>query len=503
MSTALLQAFAMVFEPATLMAIVGAAFFGLFVGAVPGLTATMAVALLVPVTFFMPPIPAIATMVTATAMAIFSGDIPGCLLRIPGTPASAAYTDEAFAMTRKGQAEMALGAGLVFSAVGGLFGTLVLVLAAPALAEVALNFSSFEYFWLVLLGLTCAVFITSDRPLKGLVTLLLGLLVACVGLGNPAGFPRFTFGNAEMTGGIGMIPMMIGMFAISEVIRYVVDTSPPAELVVEKVGNVLAGQWRLAKQYPKQILRGSVLGTAVGALPGAGADIAAWMSYAMSKKFSKTPEKFGTGHVEGIVESGAANNSALAGAWIPALVFGIPGDSITAIVIGVLYMKNMNPGPTLFTTDPQNIYAVFLLFILANLIMVPLGLLCIKAARHVLRVPRNILMPVILLFCIVGTFAINNSTFDVGVMLVAGVIAYLLEANRFPIAPAILGVVLGGMLEENFITSMIKSDGNLGAFFARPIAAGLAVVTIVVWFAPVVMRVVRKRSLHTLRADPR
>ena len=484
----------MVFEPYTLMVMVLASFYGLFVGAVPGLTATMATALLVPVTFFMAPIPAIAAIVTATAMAIFSGDIPGCLLRIPGTPASAAYTDEAFAMTKKGQAEMALGAGLVFSAVGGLFGTLVLIVAAPALAEFATRFSSFEYFWLVLLGLTCAVFITSDKPLKGLITLFLGLLVACVGLGNPAGHPRFTFGNTEMMGGIGMISMMIGMFAISEIIRYVVDTSPPAELVVEQVGNVLKGQWALAKKYPVQILRGSVLGTAVGALPGAGADIAAWMSYAMSKKFSKEPEKFGTGHVEGIVESGSANNSALAGAWIPALVFGIPGDSITAIVIGVLYMKNMNPGPSLFTTNPQNIYAVFLIFILANIIMIPLGILCIKAARRILKVPRNILMPVILLFCMVGTFAINNTLFDVGVMLVAGLVAYLLEENQFPIAPAILGVVLGGMLEENFITSMIKANGDPLVFFSRPIAASLAAVTLLVWFAPVVMGQLKKNQ---------
>jgi len=427
-------------------------------------------------------------------MAIFSGDIPGCLLRIPGTPASAAYTDEAFAMTKKGQAEMALGAGLVFSAVGGLFGTVVLILAAPALADFALNFSSFEYFWLVLLGLTCAVFITTDQPLKGVVTLLLGLLVACVGLGNPAGFPRFTFGNPELTGGIGMIAMMIGMFAISEIIRFVVDTSPPAELVVEKVGSVMSGQWALAKKYPKQILRGSVLGTAVGALPGAGADIAAWMSYAMSKKFSKEPEKFGTGHVEGIVESGSANNSALAGAWIPALVFGIPGDSITAIVIGVLYMKNMNPGPALFTTNPQNIYAVFLLFIIANIIMIPLGILCIKVAKRILLVPREVLMPLILLFCVVGTFAINNSMFEVGIMLVAGILAYVLEANKFPIAPAILGVVLGGMLEENFITSMIKSNGDLGAFLARPIALCLAVVCLLVWTWPLMAKLLFKPS---------
>ena len=489
------QAFAMVFEPYTIMVMIGASLFGLFVGAVPGLTATMATALLVPVTFFMAPIPAIAAIVTATAMAIFSGDIPGCLLRIPGTPASAAYTDEAYALTKKGQAELALGAGLVFSAVGGLFGTAVLIVFAPALANFALNFSSFEYFWLVLLGLTCAVFITSDRPLKGLIMLFLGLLVACVGLGNPAGFPRFTFGNTELLGGIGMIPMMIGMFAISEIIRFAVDTSPPAEMVVEKVGNIFAGQWGLAKKYPIQILRGSALGTLVGALPGAGADIAAWMSYAMSKKFSREPEKFGTGHIEGIVESGAANNSALAGAWIPALVFGIPGDSITAIVIGVLYMKNMNPGPTLFTTNPQNIYAVFLLFIIANIIMVPLGVLCIKAAKRILKVPRNILMPVILLFCAVGTFAINNTVFDIGVMLAAGVIAYVLEENDFPIAPAILGVVLGGMLEENFISSMIKSNGNLLGFVNRPIAAALAALTLLVWLSPVLVAALRKKTL--------
>ena len=273
----------------------------------------------------------------------------------------------------------------------------------------------------------------------------------------------------------------------------------PRELVVEKVGNVFSGQWALAKKYWRQVLRGSSLGTLVGALPGAGADIAAWMSYAVSKKFSKEPQKFGTGHVEGIVESGAANNSALAGAWIPALVFGIPGDSITAIVIGVLYMKNMNPGPTLFTVNPQNIYAVFILFIIANIIMVPLGILCIKAAKQILKVPRRVLMPLILVFCIVGTFAINNSVFDIGVMLAAGVIAYLLEENGFPIAPAILGVVLGGMLEENFVSSMIKAEGNLLEFVSRPIAASLAAVTVLVWFAPIAVRRLRANTRVPLR----
>ncbi len=353
-------AFGLVFQPYVLWVILGSAVFGLFVGAIPGLTATMATALLVPITFFMPPVPAIAAIVTATAMAIFAGDIPGALMRIPGTPASAAYVDEAYAMTKKGQAEMALGAGLVFSVVGGIFGTIVLVTAAPWLADIAIRFSSFEYFWLVLLGLTCAVFIAADNPLKGIVALLLGLLISTIGLDNPAGHPRFTFGSIELLGSVGLIPMMIGMFAVSEILRFAVTTEGKAEVLVAQIGNVFRGMWALTKRYPGPIMRGNVVGTAIGALPGAGADIAAWISYAMSKRFSKEPEKFGTGHVEGIIESGASNNSALAGAWIPALVFGIPGDSITAIVIGVLYLKNIIPGPMIFINDVANVYAIFI-----------------------------------------------------------------------------------------------------------------------------------------------
>jgi len=477
----LIAAFGLVFDPRVLGVILGSAVFGLFVGAIPGLTATMATALLVPVTFFMPPVPAIAAIVTATAMAIFAGDIPGALMRIPGTPASAAYVDEAYAMTRKGEAEIALGAGLVFSAMGGLFGAVVLVAAAPALAEVAIRFSSFEYFWLVLLGLTCAVFISLGDPLKGVVALLAGLLVSAIGLDNPGGYPRFTFGSIELLGSIGLIPMMIGMFAISEILRYAVALESPARADTRRLGNVLHGMWALARRYPGSVLRGSVVGTGIGALPGAGADIAAWIAYALSKRFSREPEKFGTGHVEGIIESGAANNSALAGAWIPALVFGIPGDSVTAIVVGVLYLKGMNPGPTIFLNNVANVYAIFIVFFLANLLMLPLGFAAIKAAKQLLRLPRNILMPMILLFCVVGAFAINNSLFAVGVMLVFGVLAYFMEENGFPVAPMILGVILGTMLEENFVTSMIKADGRWLAFFERPIAAALGVTTTAIW----------------------
>ena len=481
---AVITAFGLVFEPYVLMVILLSAIYGLFVGAIPGLTATMATALLVPVTFFMPPVPAVAAIVTATAMAIFSGDIPSALLRMPGTPASAAYTDEAYLLTRNGQPELALGAGLVFSALGGIFGVLVLIFAAPALAEIALKFSSFEYFWLVMLGFTCAIFIAGKDPLKGFVALLLGLLISCVGLDNPAGAPRYTFGSAELTGGISLIPLMIGMFAISEVLRFAVTVNKPVMAIERPFGNVFSGMWTLVKKYPIQLLRGSALGTLVGALPGAGADIAAWMSYAMSKKFSKEPEKFGTGHIEGIIEAGAANNSALGGAWIPALVFGIPGDSITAIAIGVLYLKGMNPGPTLFVNNPQNIYAVFIVFMLAQLLMLPLGWAAIKVAKQVLRIPAGLLMPLILLFCIVGSFAINNSMFGVIVMLVAGMIAFFMERWGFPVAPTILGVVLGTMLEENFFSSLVKADGNFFVFFERPIAGALGALTLLVWLAP-------------------
>jgi putative tricarboxylic transport membrane protein len=489
----LFEAFALVFDPYVLWVILASAAFGLFVGAVPGLTATMATALLVPVTFFMEPVPAIASIVTATAMAIFAGDIPSCLLRMPGTPASAAYTDEAYAMTKKGQGELALGAGLVFSVIGGLFGTAVLIMAAPALAEVALKFSSFEYFWLVALGLLCAVFIAFANPLKGIVSLLLGLLIASVGLDNPAGFPRFTFGNAELAGGLTLIPIMIGMFAVSEIIRSVSRIDEPWEMAQAKIGNVFRGMGALTLRYKLPVLRGSVLGTAVGVLPGAGADIAAWMSYAVSKKFSKEPEKFGTGHVEGIIEAGASNNSALAGAWVPALVFGIPGDSITAIVIGVLYIKGLNPGPSIFMENAVSIYAIFMVFILANLLMLPLGIAAIKSAKQLLRAPRDVLMPVILLFCIVGSFAINNSIFGVLLMLVFGVIAYLMEENGFPVAPAILGMVLGAMLEEHFIRAMIRADGNFLVFFERPIAAGLATAVFAVMLWPALGILKRRR----------
>lgn len=478
---AMMEALRLVLDPYVIWVCFASAVFGIFVGSMPGLTATMATALLVPITFFMPPVPALGAIVTATTMAIFAGDIPAAMLRIPGTPASAAYTDESYEMSKKGLLDLNLGVNLVFSVLGGLIGVAILILAAPALAELAINFSSFEYFWLAGLGLTCAIFIATDDPVKGFASLLIGLSLGCIGIDPAAGYPRFTFGSVELLQGVSFIPAMIGMFAISELLRGAITVDAAGQVLAAKVGNIFRGVGGVFRRYWKNFLRGSLIGTAIGALPGAGADIAAWISYAVSKKFSKEPEKFGTGHIEGIVDATSANNSALGGAWIPALVFGIPGDSITAIVIGVLYMKNMNPGPTVFLQNPQFIYAVFIIFIIANLLMLPVGWAAIKSAKQILRTPKNVLLPMILLFCIVGSYAMTNSVYGIIIMLVMGLFAWILEENGFPVAPIILGLVLGEMFEQNFMTSMIKADGSLTGFFSRPIAATLGVMTLALW----------------------
>src|SRR3954469_16021491 len=304
----LLEACRMVAQVDVVVAILASAIYGLVVGSLPGLSATMATALLVPVTFYLSPIAAIATIVAASSMAIFSGYIPGALLRIPGTPASAAYADEAYAMSRKGQAELALGAGGWFSAGGGIAGVLSLMILAPPLAEIALSFSTFEYFWLALLGLMCATLVARSSPVKAIAGMFLGLLVSCVGIENPGGVPRFTFGLTDLFGGIEPIPALVGVFAVAQVMRAMLTPEPPP-LPRRRFGSILAGQWRLTRKYPLPLMRGNIVGIIIGVLPGAGADMAAWVSYAMSKRFSKEPEKFGTGHVEGLVEAGASNNA--------------------------------------------------------------------------------------------------------------------------------------------------------------------------------------------------
>lgn len=476
---AFVEAFLLVFNIETLLVITASAIFGLFVGALPGLTATMATALLVPLTFYMAPIPAIAAIIASTAMAITAGDLPGTLLRIPGTPASAAYVEDSYRMAQKGQAGLAIGIGVIGSVLGGLFGFVFLMFTAPALAKFALGFSSFEYFWLAVLGLSCAALISSGGVAKGALSLLLGLLIAQVGVDPLTGTPRFTFGVSELTGGISFIPAMIGMFALAEVMR----TGRRFRLAIPQanVRNPFKGVMACLWKYRKNQFRGSVIGSLIGALPGVGGDLAAWVTYSLAKKTSKTPELFGKGHPEGLVEAGATNNAALSASWIPAMVFGIPGDAVTAIAVGVLVMKGMEPGPQLLTTNPQNFYAVMLVFVIANILMLPLGYVAARSARWIFEVPRALLNAAILLFCVVGSYSINNTMFGVSIMLALGVMAFFMEKSGFAMAPVILGIVLGPLVEQNFTTSMIITNGDLLGLFERPIAAVLGVASIAVW----------------------
>ena len=494
------------FSGGTLLVILLSATFGLFIGAVPGLTATMAVALMVPFTFFLDPVAGIAAIVTMEACCIFAGDIPTTLMRIPGTPSSAAYVDDAYALTRRNEHQLALGVSLVFSVVGGLIGAIVLIVAAPQLARIAFEFSSYEYFWLCVLGLSCAAIVSRGSAAGGLLALAIGLLISCVGIGSTHGVPRLTFGIDQLAAGISFIPAMIGLFGFSEVLRNVISPAMRAEsgkdmkslggaswlkTALHDVFGTAVGRLR---RSASRVLTSSTIGSFVGMLPGAGADIAAWVSYAVSKQRSKESERaeYGSGSLQGIADATTANNAALAGAWIPALVLGIPGDSVTAIVIGVLLMKGVTPGPDIFQNETQLpiVYSIYMTFILANLLLLPLGFLAIRLGSRIVRIPRHIILPLILMFCVVGAFAINSSYFDVYTMLAMGLLGFVLEKFGVPLGPVVLGIILGDRLEETFVQCLTKSDSLL-AFFSRPVAAVLGVVCITVWLWPVGVRILR------------
>jgi len=488
----ILQSLAALADPTVILVILIAALYGLFIGSIPGLTVTMAVALFVPFAFFLDPIPAMAAIVTLQAMGIFAGDIPGALIRMPGTPASAAYTDDSYALSQQGKARLVLGVDVIASALGGLMGAIALIIGASALAEFALTFSSYEFFWLAVLGLSSTAFIAVASPIKGLVAVVLGLFLSTIGIDITLGFQRFTFGNPNLMGGISFIPAMIGLFGVSEVLRTMLRGEMHLAYARVEGGAAFLPALREVWRYRINALRGGIIGLISGVLPGAGADIGAWLAYGAAKRASKEPEKFGKGSMEAIVESGVANNSDLAAEWIPTLVFGIPGDAFTAVVIGILMLKGMRPGPAILHDYTNVLVAIYVTFIIANLLMVPLGFLAIRVSSYLLRVPRNILLPAILMMCIVGAYAINNDLFDVGLMLAMGVLGFILEANGFPVAPIVLGLVLGPLLEQSFMISLIKSDGNLALFVSRPVSLILGILTVIVWLSPL-LRHLRQR----------
>ncbi|MCA9266156.1 MAG: tripartite tricarboxylate transporter permease [Planctomycetales bacterium] len=488
-------------DPQVLLVIVICAFYGIFVGAIPGLTATMAVALMVPLTFFLTDVQAIAAIVTTVTCTIFAGDIPATLLRIPGTPASAAYVSDAYALTRAGRSATALNASLFFSVAGGVFGAFVLATAAPQLARMAARFTMYEYFWLYVMGLTCAAVVSDDSRLKGTLGLSLGLLLSCVGLGIDYGRPRLTLGIDALIDGVSFIPAMIGLFGMSEVLRISRAWSTESRRtfeIPETAGDGQVMTRTLSRMWKRKVslVRSSTIGAIVGMLPGAGADIAAWISYAVSKRFAAEPELYGKGSLEGLSDASGANNAALGSAWIPALVFGIPGDSVTAIAIGVLSMKNITPGPKIFdsTNFPEQAVlaaSIFVTFLVANIVLIPVGLLAIRVGSSIIRVPKSVLMPAIVLFCVLGAFAMQGSYLDVIIMIAMGVLGFFLESWGVPLGPVVLGIILGPELEHRFIQCLTESSGAAD-FWSSGISKVLMAICLLLWLGPIVGRAVKR-----------
>lgn len=483
-----------VLQPSVLIPWFLAMVFGIFAGATPGLTATMATAMIVPITYYMSPLAGLAMIIGATFTAIFAGDIPATFLRIPGTPASSAATLDGYQMSRQGRGGYALSLDLICSSVGGIVGVGVLVFVAPPLAQLALKFSSTEYFWLGLFGLSMSAVVAKGNTFRGMIAAAVGLLISTVGIDVTTGHPRFTFGQVELLSGIGFIPAMIGLFGLSEVLRQIgsqesLQRPSISGQVRLPFGKALKTVWR----HRYKVLRSSGIGTVIGALPGAGADIAAWVTYGAAKKLSRHPDKFGTGSEEGVIAPTSANNAALAGAWIPALVFGIPGDAITAIVVGAMLMYGLRPGPLIFEQSADIVQGVFLIAAITQVLLLVVGYLGIRAFSQILRLPATIMLVIVTLFSLVGSFALQNSLFDVYIMIAFGVLGYYLERNDVPLPPLILGLILGPMVERNLRVGLVRTQGDLLPFVTRPVSAILAVLLVVTIFGGPVYRFVAKR----------
>jgi putative tricarboxylic transport membrane protein len=472
--------------------------FGIFVGATPGLTATMAVALIVPISFHLQsPTAGLAMIVGVSFTAIFAGDIPATYLRIPGTPASAAATLDGHQMARQGRGGLAMTLDLFCSSIGGLIGVGLLIAVAPQLARFALQFSFYEKFWLAVFGLSLSALVSAGSTVKGLMAACLGMLLATVGMDIVSGVPRYSFGSVNMMSGLDFIPVMIGLFGLSEVFRHV---SRPLGALQD---HIVSGRdslpfleaLRLIWRHKVTVLQSSVVGTVIGALPGAGADIAAWGAYGLAQKTTRRGPQFGTGVVEGVVAPTSANNAAVAGAWIPALVFGVPGDAVTAIVLGALMMYDIKPGPQIFVESRHQMQALFAVALITQVLLLIAGLAGIKAFGAILRLPRSVVLTGVVVFSVVGSYALNNSLFDLTIMLIFGVVGYLLESQRVPLAPLILGLILGPMVEENLRVGLINSDGSYVPFFTRPICAVLVALLLVTYVGlPAMKRLLRWKS---------
>ena len=461
----------------TAINVFAATFAGIVIGALPGLTATMGVALLTTLTYSMPADQAMLSLICMYVGAIYGGSRSAILLNIPGTPANAATTLDGYPLVKSGRAGYAMGIATTASALGTLIGIVGVLLVAPTLAEFALRFQSYEYFWLAVFGIVIAGLMTAaSDPLKGWIAGVIGLLSAMVGQESVHAYERFSFGSTELAGGFGLIPVLVGVFGLAEVLT--VMRNAPAKLTTTTVDRVLprmADLWR----YKWTILRSGILGTGVGIIPGVGEDIGAWVSYAAAKRGSKEKEKFGKGSIEGLMAAETGNNAATPGAIIPVLTLAIPGSAPAAVLLAAMFIHGIRPGPLIMQETPEFVYGVVIMLALATVAMWVLGMLLTRPLLYVLRVPRWIMMPIVFVLCVIGPYAITQRLFDVWVMFGFGLFGFLLREMSYPMAPLVLGLILGDLLDKNLRRALTLSDGDLSPFFTRPISAVLWVITLI------------------------
>ena len=478
----LIVGFMTIIEPMNFLAVFVGVLGGMILGAMPGLTAPMGVALLIPFTYGMMPVPAITMLVSLYCGATFGGSIAAILVHAPGTPAAAATTFDGYPLAQKGQAGKALGMACISSAIGGLFSVLVLIMLAPLLAEVAIKFGPPEYFALSIFGLSMISSLGSKSVAKNLLGGTIGVFIACVGMDEISGFSRYDFGLTHLMDGVSFIPVMIGLFAATEIFRQA--EGGIKKIVVDKKISGMLPTWKEIKSVKTTLVRSSLIGTFIGILPAEGGTVASFIGYNEAKRFSKTPEKFGTGCLEGVAAPECANNAATGGAMIPTMALGIPGSGTTAVILGALLIHGMRPGPLLFMQHANVVYAVFIGMFFANLMFLGLGLGGAKIFSQILRVPNYVLSPIILVLCFVGTYALHNNMADVWIMLICGLVGYKMKAYGFAAAPIVLGLVLGELIEISLRRSLIVFDNNAFVFFTRPWSLLFIVLTVLGLCAP-------------------
>ncbi|MCC8190200.1 MAG: tripartite tricarboxylate transporter permease [Planctomycetes bacterium] len=459
---------------------------GVIIGALPGLTATMGVALLTGLTYRFPVVYTFAILMGVYVGGIYGGSISAILLNIPGTASAAATALEGYPLMRRGKAESVIRITRAASVLGTLIGVLALAVVSPPLTTVALMFTSPEYFMLAVFGvLMCGSVVTMDIPLKGWIGGVLGLLFAMVGIDTIHGAPRFTMGIGNLMGGISLVPAMIGFYALPEVIKaFARDEGALVVSEVRDTGKIAPedSTWYLFKKHLRLIVQSSLLGIGIGALPGVGEDVAAWVAYDTAKKTSKTPEQFGKGSYEGVIAPEVANNSAIGGALIPMLTLAVPGSPVAAVLLGALVIHNIRPGPMIMQDNPAFISHISALLFLSVVSLYLAGLVIAKPMTKILKIPKAYLMPVVTVLSIVGSYAINNSAFDITVAIVFGIVGYCLDKMKYSPAPIVLGLILGNMIDQNFRRALMVSRGSYAIFFQRPISLlffGIIVLVIV------------------------